>query len=566
MAGLGSIGYISDVTLRANLTSTVQGLGTSGYVSAPTLLFALTSTTAGLGTLDYISSSGLRSTVAGLGTLEYVSSLSLRSTVAGLGTSQYVSTTGLQLALTSTVAGLGASDYLSSASLQGFLRSTVEGLGTSGYVSTATQQASFLSTVAGLGSIGYISSASQQAAFTSTVEGLGSSDYISGTFLTYSLTSTVDNLGSLGYPSTTTVTALFNNAFAELGTLGYISTQSLSSTIRGLGSIGYISTGSLESTFISTTGGLGQLQYISTTQLISTVSGITNYISSFLSTAIANIPFQYAGTTLYFNQTNATGGAFAPLQTFETEGQDTTSSFTLTAATSNQYLMGFQTDFNLPNFLPDGPWEINLYNQTNDSGSNVTFYAELWLSNAGSSNLIATSSDSPAYSGLNLSNSKLIDLVPLCNLPDAGKILTLFYGNNAAGTSKSLTFFFENAHYSFIYTTFGTIFPSETINSTITGLGSIGYVSTLSLFSTVTGLGSLGFVSSSQLASTTQGLGQLYLSTPPLQLSVVSLFTSSITVFSTGVFQTLSTQAFFLSSVNGTAYGASFPQSQTITF
>jgi len=51
------------------------------------------------------------------------------------------------------------------------------------------------------------------------------------------------------------------------------------------------------------------------------------------------------------------------------------------------------------------------------------------------------------------------------------------------------------------------------LQSTVTGLGSLGYVSTTQLHSTVTGLGSLGYISTTQLQSTVTGLGFYYIST-----------------------------------------------------
>jgi sugar lactone lactonase YvrE len=61
------------------------------------------------------------------------------------------------------------------------------------------------------------------------------------------------------------------------------------------------------------------------------------------------------------------------------------------------------------------------------------------------------------------------------------------------------------------------------LTSTVAGLGSAGYVSTLSLTSTVAGLGSAGYVSTLSLTSTVAGLGQTYISTPSLTSTVAGL-------------------------------------------
>lgn len=63
--------------------------------------------------------------------------------------------------------------------------------------------------------------------------------------------------------------------------------------------------------------------------------------------------------------------------------------------------------------------------------------------------------------------------------------------------------------------------------SSLQGLGTYGFVSTLSLYSTVTGLGTLGYVSSATLNSTVVGLGTAgYVSTGSFYSSVVGLGTA----------------------------------------
>ena len=77
---------------------------------------------------------------------------------------------------------------------------------------------------------------------------------------------------------------------------------------------------------------------------------------------------------------------------------------------------------------------------------------------------------------------------------------------------------------------------SLSLVSTVRGLGSSGYVSSLSLVSTVQGLGSSGYVSSLSLVSTVRGLGQWYLSTIatsqlPSSINVSSISTFGLTVY-----------------------------------
>ena len=68
---------------------------------------------------------------------------------------------------------------------------------------------------------------------------------------------------------------------------------------------------------------------------------------------------------------------------------------------------------------------------------------------------------------------------------------------------------------------------SLSLQSTLRGLGTFGYISTSQITSTIDGLGTLGYVSSSQLTSTVRGLGQIYVSS--IQGSIQSDITSSIT-------------------------------------
>ena len=68
---------------------------------------------------------------------------------------------------------------------------------------------------------------------------------------------------------------------------------------------------------------------------------------------------------------------------------------------------------------------------------------------------------------------------------------------------------------------------TQPLISTVIGLGTVGYVSTSQLTSTVRGLGSSGYVSSTQVTSTTRGLGNLgYISTSQLVSTVQGLGSS----------------------------------------
>lgn len=54
---------------------------------------------------------------------------------------------------------------------------------------------------------------------------------------------------------------------------------------------------------------------------------------------------------------------------------------------------------------------------------------------------------------------------------------------------------------------------TQSLYSSLIGMGTLGYISSIQFSTTITGLGSIGYISSSQLLSTVAGLGQIYVST-----------------------------------------------------
>ncbi len=135
----------------------------------------------------------------------------------------------------------------------------------------------------------------------------------------------------------------------------------------------------------------------------------------------------------------------------------------------------------------------------------------------------------------------------------------------------------------------GDLSYTSTLQSSIVGLGSIGYVSSLSLQSTTTALthdiaaaqtaaGSLGYVSSLSLQSTTRGLAQAgYVSTATLQSSIVGMLYpfgepgGSLGVVVTGtvnppfqnftnLLSTAYSTSFALTSTNAASFGVVFRQ------
>jgi hypothetical protein len=174
------------------------------------------------------------------------------------------------------------------------LQSTTIGLGTIGYVSTSKLDTALTSTTRGLGTLGYVSTSDLNTILQSTSKGIfeytGSQGYISTAGLNTILTSTTIGLGSLSYVSTSTLDqALRSTTFHIFNPIRYISSGNListtagllnntfftlennESTLKGLGNLGYISTSAFVSSLRSTVAGLGSAGYLSSAVLESTI-------------------------------------------------------------------------------------------------------------------------------------------------------------------------------------------------------------------------------------------------------------------------------------------------------
>ena len=118
----------------------------------------------------------------------------------------------------------------------------------------------------------------------------------------------------------------------------------------------------------------------------------------------------------------------------------------------------------------------------------------------------------------------------------------------------------------------GTIgyISSPTLTSTIIGLGSLGYVSSLTFSSTIDGLGTTGYISSLSLNSTIRGLGTFgYVSTPSLTSSLIGLGTFGYvsTSYLTNIVNNLGSNGYIsslslTSTING--LGSLYVSSQTL--
>jgi hypothetical protein len=420
--------------------------------------------------------------------------------------------------LTSTVRGLGTAGYISApqlySTLNTTLASTTQGLGAAGYISTTQlfstvfgQQSSLTtalaSTAMGLGTLGYISAPQ-----------LFSTVFAQQSTLTTALASTAIGLGTLGYISSSQLYSTINTALASttkgLGTAGYISASQLFSTVFGQQS-------TLATSLASTTIGLGTAGYISSAQLISTTTSLTNYIST-LTASGGNT----TGSILYMNQSVPINGYHGLEQVVTTQA---TSSITtiINDRTSNVAITEFQTDFDLPPFIPAGFWDVNLF--AYNTNTSLRLYATLY-SKTSVETLLGTSIPVPITTAAVLPYTVSI-FIPYTPISTGSALVLKLLVNNIGNQQQTLTTYYEGSNYSHVHTTFGTTIPDTVLTSTVMGLGTAGYISSTQLFSTVAGIGTgTGGITTTQLVSTAVGLATLgYISSSQLFSTVTGIGT-----------------------------------------
>ena len=193
----------------------------------------------------------------------------------------------------------------------------------------------------------------------------------------------------------------------------------------------------------------------------------------------------------------------------------------------------FQTNFSIPSSIPAGFWSFNLYADTNTA--NNSLYVSLYSRTGSTETLIATTIPSPTALQISFTPTlySIVMNVPLTNLYGATSLVMKVYASNSdPDWSSMIRTHYEGSTYSHVKTSFGFISQEDAIPSTVTGLGSIGYISSLSLQSTVRSL-------SSNLVSTTTGIYQTLGS---------SIKTSSIQTTA------LTFQDSLLGNANGTVY------------
>lgn len=239
----------------------------------------------------------------------------------------------------------------------------------------------------------------------------------------------------------------------------------------------------------------------------------------------------YYATYFYLNQ-SVTASPYKAMELTGTTQPGTTLSNILSPASAVNVAQ-FQTNFPIPSSIPAGFWAFNLYLGANTITNSV--YVSLYSRVNSFETLIASSSSSPTPLQISFIPTfyPIVMNIPQTDLGSTTSLVVKIFASNSDPLWTSLIYtFFEGSTYSHVRTSFGFISQEEAIPSTVTGLGSIGYISSLSLQSTVNSF-------SSKIASTTTGIYQTLGS---------SIQTSSILT------TTLTFKDSLLGNANGTLY------------
>jgi hypothetical protein len=558
--GLGSLGYISS----AQLISSIGGLTTYGYTSGTQLASTIqnlgqiyNSTTLVAGTNITFSSNANQITINGSAGGGGITTANLTSTVAGLGSSRYVSSfnnlstfsTNLSLSF-NTVAAVISSLTVSSLTFSSG----------DGYLNSSDVRARSLSTLVVYASSVNATKFVGDGSLITNVPNLGVTSIGAGTGITINQTTGAVTITATGATAGTVVDVNLTSTIFGLAGFGYVSTTALRSTVRGLGTSGYlssfaeissanISSGSLFSYYVSSQqiaassiqankfiGDGSQLTGINaglaTSDLTSTTKGLgslgyVSTLSAFNSGTVYYLNWSQAGPTY----------PFKALQPTVTNGSQQSDSITVSAgANTDVVIQTFQTSTVVPSFISAGIWDLNLFVKSDSYYTSV--YYKLFRLNGGTSTQIGMNSSSIEISpadGTTIVQVIISIAVPYTPLSSGDTLYIELHGvNKDITTSHNITIYYEDSTYSHLHTTF---LDSVTELSTISGLGSLGYISTASLISSVAGLGTFGYlssaaelISSAQLTSSLVGLGSMtYISSfntlSSLNISSGSIFT-----------------------------------------
>jgi hypothetical protein len=286
-----------------------------------------------------------------------------------------------------------------------------------------------------------------------------------------------------------TVSTINSNVYNSQGNSLFANSPSTQLTVAGIGDV-------ILSSFYSTNSIFFTVSSYSASEFLA-VSSIANSVFSSITSTLGNqyvlkSDFSSATTSVstltYSNASSVTSTIYGISSFFVTQ-------FNILTGLINARATIVQLNSNVSSF------------QTSIS-SFSTNYIELnqYLSStAGIVNQVSSIVTISNVSSIYLFGGTLYNFSTGSILYDQSDVSTL---STAAGVSISTT---SNA----LFTQLAGNLVSTT--STVNNLGTIGYVSSLSLFSTVRGLGTFGYISSQSLTSTIEGLGTLgYISTSSL--------------------------------------------------
>lgn len=250
------------------------------------------------------------------------------------------------------------------------------------------------------------------------------------------------------------------------------------------------------------------------TQLItqpfqSTVTGINYAISQ-----------NTVDTVFYLNPGTAapTYRQLSPSQTLLPQSTLTT---TILRNTSNNPIAQFQTDFTVPQVIPDGAWDLNLFAYT--ANARTYIYTSLFARAGVIETLIASSSNVTTNIGTSpvqqYTNTLFVPQTIFTSTTGVSLVLKVF-ANNPINQDDTLYTYYQGNTYSHAHTTFGTVVPDTLFTSTVTGLGTAGYVSTLVNLRMISSL--QGYVSSFRTDSLTVGGPTGYVTVQDLTTGTIS--------------------------------------------
>ena len=572
--------FISSGYLTSQLTSTVAGLGTAGYVSTLSLTSSFISTTNALGVAlsSFSTAFGpggtnmqtLASTVEGLGTAGYVSTLSLASSF--ISTTNFIA---LSFSSFSTAFGPGGGGSLTTANLT----STVVGLGTSGYVSTS----GIVSSVAGLGTYGYISTIGLR----STVAGLGTAGYLSSTaigpFFSSLSTAMRQNFNTVtSVISALTVSSLtfgVGDGFLAMPDIRPLSMSTLVTQTSSLQAFNLQIGATSTTTAIQFYGLLGNFNNtvlaersiaagaqeflifkgssvadqvrIQTTGIFEIETGVSsrlwstttqNAVPAFLVDINSNVGIQTATPGATLDVAGTIRGSVVSTQqlNFSSIGNPRLSLFTVstgfTSVSSLNMLDGFTNALNYLT-VSSGTLLLNGSYITGSGGTAVTQIIagqNISVSPVGGTGVVTINGLGPSISDMTST---------VAGLGTAGYLSTLSFQSSLVSTTQGLqsyisSFIDPQELASSVIGFISTAYLTSQLTSTVAGLGTYGYVSTLSLVSTTLGLQMSGYLSTPTLTSTTAGLGTFgYISSLSLNSTVQGLgsvnYVSTLSLVST---------------------------------